>query len=452
MIEKNHSPESPSKAPEFVAPWRGDMARKRGRQKGYLRREKNSWMGYWWEEVRDSSGKLDWRRASKSVCAVTRTAGNGRAVTVTKHEAQRIFQETILDTLEIRSLNPQSLATLREFIEQKYRPTIILKRRKTQEHLRNMLDNHILPELGPKKLRDFSPEDVEGLVLRKFASGKSSQTVWHIRKTLQAIFKRAKRIGWYFGELPTEGIEMPELKHRERVALTREQTIDLLERLPVTDRAMVLLLALTGLRIGELCGLRWFRVNLTTDPSSMEGETLAPLSLAVRESFIRVYGKSLEETQRGGQYQEVKTKKSRRDVPLVALAVQILGELKASSKFTAPKDPVFAGRNGNPIDAHNELARKLKPALIDLGIPKVSWHDLRHTSATFADQAGLTSTERQRILGHSAASMTDHYTHAEMARVRAPMELMSQGFETVMQQPTKVVEIRKMSPKGGNAR
>lgn len=419
------------------------MARRRGRQAGYLRQEGPSWIGYWWEEVRLTDGTLDWHRTSRALCRTTMISEKGRKIKVTKPEAQRIFQETILDKLEIRSLNPQSLATLKEFVEQKYRPSLVLKRRKTQEHLRNMLDNHILPALANKQLRDVRPDDIENLILVKLAAGKSSQTVWHIRTTLSAIFKRAKRIGWYSGELPTEGIEMPKLEHRERTALTREQALELLERLPFIDRAMVLVLALTGLRIGELCGLRWKRVNLTGAAVSMESESLAPSSIAVREAFVRVYGKALEASQKGGQYQEVKTRKSRRDVPLVALAVRVLEGVAAASKFTRPEDPVFAGRNGKPIDAHNELARKLKPALIELKIPRVSWHDLRHTSATFADQAGLTETERQRILGHAHGSTTRDYTHAEMARVRAPMEKMAVGFDGVMEKPQKVVQIDK---------
>src|SRR5260221_151789 len=56
-------------------------------------------------------------------------------------------------------------------------------------------------------------------------------------------FNRAKRIGGYSGELPTEGVEMPPLDHRERVALAKEQAIALLERLPFIDRAMVLVTA-----------------------------------------------------------------------------------------------------------------------------------------------------------------------------------------------------------------
>lgn len=418
------------------------MARRRGRQKGYLKNEGKSWIGYWWEEVRLADGKLDWHRASRAICATSRTSETGRTIKVTKPEAQRVFNETILDKMEVRSLNPQSLATLKEFVEQKFRPTLVLKRRKTQEHWRNMLDNHILPVLGAKQLRDIRPDTVENLILSKVALGKSSQTVWHIRTAISTIFKKAKRIGWFSGDLPTYGIEMPKLKHAERVALTRDQAITLLEHLPFTLRSMVLVLALTGLRIGELSGLRWRRVNLTGKPVQIDGEALPALTLAVRESYVRVYGKQIDKAQRGGQYQEVKTRKSRRDIPMIGLVVKVLLRTQAESKFSGPEDPVFAGRTGAPVDAHNELARKLKPILAALEMPSISWHDLRHTAATFASDAGMTEAERQRILGHEDERMTRHYSHAHAELIRASMETMAEGLD-VIDQPAKVLEMPK---------
>lgn len=420
------------------------MARRRGRQKGYLKSEGPSWIGYWWEEIRLSDGRLDWHRASKAVCPNTRISETtGRTLTVTKREAQRVFQETVLDKLEIRTTNPQSLATLKEFVELKFRPTLVLRRRKGKEHWKNMLDNHILPALGAKQLRDVRPDDVQNLILVTVAAGLSSSTVWAIRTAISTLFKKAKRIGWYSGDLPTYGIEMPKLVHAERIALSREQAITLLEHLPFMLRAMVLVLALTGLRIGELTGLRWRRVNLSDSPIQIDSsEQLAPLALAVRESYVRVYGKSLDASERGGQYQDVKTRKSRRDVPMVALVVKVLKMVQAAGKHTGPDDPVFIGRNRTPIDAHNELARKLKPVLKALNLPDISWHDLRHTAATFGDIAGLTEAERERILGHSDERMTRHYTKASMEHVRAAMEKMADGFD-VLDRPAKVVEIRK---------
>ena len=395
------------------------MARRRGRQVGYLRHEGPSWIGYWWEEVRLADGKLDWHRATRKICPAQKLSETGRMVKVTKPKAQRVFNESVLDRLEIRSLNPQSLATLGEFVERKYRPSLLMRRRKTQEHQRNMLDNHLLPALGKKQLRDITPDVIENLILAKLGAGKSSQTVWHIRTTLTTIFKRAKRIGWYSGDLPTQGIEMPTLTHKERTALTKEQALAVLERLEFFVRAMVMVMAFTGLRIGELNGLRWRRVNLTDQAIWLDGESLVEESLAVRESFVRVYGKALDKANKGGQYQDVKSKKSRRSIPLAALTVRVLEVVRADAKFNGPDHPVFAGRKGQPVDTHNYLARKLKPVLEDLGLIGVSWHDLRHTAATFADQGGLTEAECQRILGHASGHDAALYQGTDGARARA---------------------------------
>lgn len=419
------------------------MGKTRGRQKGYLKSEGPSWIGYWWEEVRLSDGRVDWHRTSKKICPTTKTDEAGKSKKVIKTEAQKVFEKTILNALEIRTTNPQSLATLREFVDLKFRATLVLKRRrKTREHWKNMLDNHILPALGNKQLREIRPDLIEALIYSKLAEGKSSQTVWHIRTTLSTLFKKAKRIGWYSGDLPTYGIEMPELVHKERTALTREQAVTLLEHLPFIPRAMVLVLALTGLRIGELCGLKRYRANFTDAAVRMDGEQLQPFTIAVREAFVRVYGKELPAAEKGGQYQDVKSKKSRREIPLVPLAVKVLERVYADSKFKEPADPVFTGRTGKPIDAHNELTRKLKPVLDALKMPPISWHDLRHTAATFADQAGLTEAERQRILGHADGKTTRHYTHAHAELVRTAMGKMADGLDLI-DQPKKVVAIDK---------
>ena len=242
---------------------------------------------------------------------------------------------------------------------------------------------------------------------------------------------------WFSGDLPTEGVEMPELTHRERVALTKEQAILLLEMLPIMTRAMVLVLALTGMRIGELCGLKWKRANLTDRPVVSGPDLIEAQTLAVRETWVKVYGKHLSDDVPRGQFQGVKNpKKGRREIPLLPLVVDAIEQVRAASSFTGSDDPVFAGRTGQPIDAHNELARRLKPALEALrkdghAIPPISWHDLRHTASTFADQAGLSEAEKQRILGHSE-KMTRHYTKAHLPHTRAAMEGMAEGFEQAM--------------------
>jgi integrase len=276
------------------------------------------------------------------------------------------------------------------------------------------------------------------------AAGKSPQTVWHVRTALTTIFKEAKRIGWYSGDVPTEGIEMPELQHRERTALTREQLVALLAGLPSPSREATLVLSLTGLRRAELEGLRRRRANLTDSPVRIDGEMVPACSIAVREAYVRVYGKQVDAEQKGGRYQGLKSKRSRRNVPLLPLAAQVLEAVMNRSKFTDPNDPVFASRVGTPIDLHNELNRRLHPVTAELKLPAIGWHDLRHTASTLADQAGLTEAERQRILGHADLRMTRHYTHAHLEHVRSAMGGMAQGLEDAVKNP-KVVEFKKKS-------
>src|SRR5215471_18312035 len=66
-----------------------------------------------------------------------------------------------------------------------------------------------------------------------------------------------------------------------------------------------------------------------------------PRCIAVREQFVRVYGKKLGEVSRG-QYQGVKARDRNRDVPLSSAAVELLRRVMAESKWKGPNDPVFA--------------------------------------------------------------------------------------------------------------
>ena len=97
---------------------------------------------------------------------------------------------------------------------------------------------------------------------------------------------------------------------------------------------------------------------------------------------------------------------------------------------------VFAGRKGQPLDAHNIAARELKPACKMAGIPVIGWHVLRHTAITLIQQAGATGVEAQRFAGHASDAMREKYTHAEVERLRSSVDAVrlvdEQGKERVM--------------------
>jgi len=204
---------------------------------------------------------------------------------------------------------------------------------------------------------------------------------------------------------------------------------------------------MTGLNKSEMQGLRRRRVNLTDEEILSDGKPLPARSIAVREQFVRVYGKILGDGVERGQYQGVKARNRNREVPLSTAAVELLRSVMAKSKWTGPNDPVFAApKNGRPVNADNVLRREVKPALLKLGLPAdADLHSLRHFQATAADQNGLTEGERQRILGHASGKMTRRYTHAEIEHARAAFEVVGKQIGSALEKKPergKVLEIQ----------
>ena len=145
---------------------------------------------------------------------------------------------------------------------------------------------------------------------------------------------------------------------------------------------------LSGLRKGEIEALRWIDLG--------SGEIL------VDEAVYR------------GQLSSPKTARSERTVAVGPLVEQSLKEWRKEAKFTNPDDFVFGVRTNSPIDLHNAVVRLIKPACRKLGLPEVSWHDLRHTYTTWGRRAGVDPESMRDQLGHSSVQITlDVYSHAQ---------------------------------------
>ena len=396
--------------PAIVSMFGDDMARRRGKQKGSLRIEGPSWMGYWWEEVRSATGERTWHKFSKAI-------GSAK---LTKKQAQREFDDVVLNKLEIASLHPQSLATVEEYWRRCFEPLLVLRKKTVRNHYRYIMGSFILPALGIKRMRDVRLEHVQDIIVRSQPK-YSTQTLAHIRNVASAVFKAARRGGYFQGPLPVEGLVLPGMVRKERRALTADQARTVIMALPERERGMVLLMAATSLRIGEAAGLRWKRVNLTDVAMIVGNEVLQPYSMAVREAYVR------------NEWRSLKTVSSLRDIPLEPPIVRALIAWRGHAKFTAPDDPVFASERGTPIDGHNVARRKLKPIGKAVGCPWLSWHCLRHTAATLADQAGITTTQRKKILGHSTDRMAMLYAHADVEQMRYGLNLVAEQLtrETV---------------------
>src|SRR5262249_54434909 len=158
---------------------------------------------------------------------------------------------------------PQGLATLEQFYTLRFQVDRVDRMKKGgREHYSTIWRNHIQPTLGGIQMREIGPQMVQRLISAKINAGCSPQVIYHVRNCLSATFRHARNLRFLEGQLPTEGIHMPEMVRRERHSLTWEQILMLADEMPA-HRNIVIALAQTGMRIGEASGLRWKYVNLT---------------------------------------------------------------------------------------------------------------------------------------------------------------------------------------------
>ena len=372
------------------------MARKRY-QKGTIRKrgKRNPvWELQWWTDIIQSDGSLGRRRDSIIL---------GQVSGITKRQALKAADE-FLRPLNLGKVTPFATVIFREFIEKHFVPNIFpTLKTSTRKRYQITLNKHLLPAFGEQRLCDIRTIEIQRFVIQKMDSGLGWDAVDHFRNMMSKIFVTARKWGYFAGDNPATGIELPEKKPvREKHVLTPEQIPTLLNALREPYRGMVTLAILTGLRVGEILGLRWMDVDLVT------------AQIQIRQRCYR------------GDLDSPKTKSSRRTLHLPKPCLDALKLLKAKCASPEGSALVFQTGNGTPYSDTNILHRELKPAGQKIGAPWLSWHAFRRTHATLLQLAGGSVKDAQAQLGHSKLSTTlDIYTLPLPAHQREAVENLS---------------------------
>ena len=358
----------------------GTMAR-RGFQQGTLFQRgtrRKLWVARWWEDVIQVDGTLGRLRRSEVIGTV--------AEFPTRRKAMQVLSQK-LRAINRGDARPQSVRTFGDFVKNDWMPVILPTLKfATQKHYRYMLDVHLIPAFGKSQLRDLTREDLQGFLGRKLSSGLSWETVRHFKCGMNKILGAAEEWG-YIAENVAQKTNLPRRQHgRERVVLTPVQVRDIAAALNEPARSVTLLLVLTGLRVGELLALRWGCIDL-------------------KARLLRVV-----ETVYNGHFDQPKTKRSARTIPIGTETAEILAANCPAA--VDAKALVFATREGLSLDRWNLLRKHLKPAAKKLGLPGVTWHLLRHSHATMLDVVGTPNGMMQSLLGHSTPEITrEIYLH-----------------------------------------
>jgi integrase len=298
-------------------------------------------------------------------------------------------------------------------------------RPKTISSYRFLAEKHIIPLLGPRPLQRLEPHHVADLLREKTGSGLSPRTVAYIRVVLRAALQDAMRMGTVDRNVAAL-VRPPRVPSSEMNPLTPEEVQKFLSAAKHTCLRPLFILALaTGLRQGELLGLKWQDLDAVHR------------TLTVRRALQVVEGKL--------NLVDVKTRQSRRQIALPAIALAGLG------KPGKPNDLIFTTATGNPIYPRNVL-RAFYATLDNAGLPRRSFHTLRHCCATFLLSKGIHPRVVMEILGHSSIRVTmDVYSHVlpaqhQQAAKRIDGLLRAAGVQQM--KPGKIGKDRTVSRAG----
>ena len=276
------------------------------------------------------------------------------------------------------------------------------------------IENHIKPQLGKIPLNDLSTLHLQQFYKKLLAEGRvdrieakkkpkglAPKTVRNIHQMIGSAYNLAMEQKLVTRN-PTQGCALPKVEHKEMKTLTADQLSTFFQE--ARDSGVFALYYIdltTGLRRGELLGLKWSDIDLE------KGD------LRVQRQIGRIDGKIIE--------MPLKTKNAYRTLPLSADAIDVLMQQR---RKTGNSEWVFPSPTGGPMSPDSVL-HMLHRVLKRAGLPKVRFHDLRHTFATLALQNGVDIKTVSGMLGHFSAGFTlDTYTHVTTSAKREAAKTM----------------------------
>ncbi len=256
----------------------------------------------------------------------------------------------------------------------------------TFESYARLVRVHVAPALGRVKLNKLSPAHLQGFYRSKLDAGLSPRTVQYLHVVLHRALKQALRWG-LVARNAAVAVDPPKVHRKEVRTLSTGEVKKLLDAAR-DDRleALYMLALTTGMRQGEMLGLRWEDVDLES-------------------GSLRVQG-----TKTAGSRRAVKLSQRAKEALRRHLERQ-LREIDQAGSLWRENGLVFATQSGTHLDRHN-LLRQFRRLLKKAGLPDIPFHNLRHTCATILFGRNTHPKLVQALLGHASAKITlDTYSH-----------------------------------------
>ncbi len=368
------------------------MARRRAKNEGTLYRRKD---GLWCAQV-----SLDGRRLTKYARSQLEC---------------RDWIKEMLAKIESGLTYNGTQVTLGSFLTTWLNGKGISRRERTVFQYRKIIENYILPSLGKMRIQDIRPAHILHIYSQLQESGTGARTMQLVHTVLHNAFSQAVRQGVILRN-PADAVERPRWEPKEFRTFTEDQTRQFLLAAAGHRYEVLFYLALTtGMREGELLGLKWSDVDW--------GKGV----LNIQRQLQRIEHKGLF-------LLPPKTKSGIRQIKLGQGMLDRLAEHRerqererqeAGSRWQE-NDLIFPSSTGRLFEGHR-IYDEFKELLVKAGLPDMRFHDLRHTALSLLMDMGIAVTTVQQMAGHSKASVTtDIYGHAMSKSQEKAVEQMEE--------------------------
>lgn len=296
-------------------------------------------------------------------------------------------------------------------------------RESTLESYRDLANNQIKRFIGDKRLSALKTVDIQKLYNKVKTEGRvrehpilgytlSDSMVRKVHMLLHQALDAAVR-EHLIPNNPTNGTTIPKCNYAEKQILCDSQLDTFLETIKTEEywHDFFYVEIMTGLRRGEICGLKWSDLNIDTRKLRVQR------SVSMKKGGVVNIG-------------ETKTDKGIRSITLPQSVIEML----RTRQKTAISEWIFPNLFHPEYPISPAAAyRKLKAILKRAELPMIRFHDLRHTFATHAMQGGVDAKTLSSILGHTNASFTlDTYTHVTADMQQNASEVVSNMMKNIM--------------------
>ena len=304
-----------------------------------------------------------------------------------KKEAERALAKRI-DAINGGTYKELRESTFAEFSEKWLAHVEPRLKPSTYDGYKRYVEGHLIPAFGKYPLRALNAGLIQAWADEKLAERLAPKSVNNLMVVLKKALKDAVTWGYLATNPATEVRRVP-VPHKEMRALSAGEVKRFLAAAEPAYWLLFAVAVFTGLRRGELIALKWGDVDWEAG------------RLSVRRSLWK------------GRYMDPKSRRSIRRVDLAPQVLEALREARPDGNGDSIKDQlIFSSSNGQPLEPDNLIKRRFLPALERAELPRIRFHDLRHTYASLLIQAGEHPKAIQQALGHASIQTTlDTYGH-----------------------------------------